>query len=46
MGIDMWGGAALFFLWLGILVPVLVLVRTLPYDHRYEQRRARFGQGT
>ena len=36
MGINMWGGALLFFIWLGILIPVLVLVRVLPYDHKTE----------
>lgn len=36
LGINMWGGAALLFTWLGILIPVLVLVRVLPYDHRAE----------
>ena len=36
MALNMWSGAALFFAWLGVLVTVLVLVRTLPYDHRCE----------
>lgn len=34
LGINMWGGLLLFAIWLGILIPVLVLVRILNYDHR------------
>ena len=34
LGINMWGGVGLIAVWLGVLIPVLILVRTLPYDHR------------
>lgn len=34
LGFGMKMGAVIIALWLGILIPVLVLVRTLDYDHR------------
>ena len=34
LGINMWGGGLLILVWLAILIPTLVLVRVLPYDHR------------
>ena len=30
----MWGGGVLIALWLALLIVLLVLVRSLPYDHR------------
>jgi chromate transporter len=36
MGINMTWGAVLISLWLAVLIVVLVLVRSLDYDHRRE----------